>query len=68
MNIKGVVMAGVGVVVGVIILTIADGINMAIYPTLTETLTQTVMEYVPTLFAVGILIGSVYFGIKSLQE
>ena len=68
MDIKAVVLAGVGVVVGIIILTIGDAVNKAIYPGLTAELTRTVMGYVPTLFAVGILLASVYFGIKGLQE
>ena len=65
MDIKGIVMSGVGVVVGIIMLVIADTVNAA--TTWNQSLTTTVMTYVPTLFAVGILIGSVAWAIKSLK-
>ena len=66
MDIGKLVQAGVGVVVGVIMLKIADTINAG--TTYNQTLTTTVMQYVPTLFAVGILIGSVGWAIKSLSR
>ena len=68
MDIKQVVLSGVGVVIGIIILTIADAVNAATYTGYAETLTQTVMSYVPTLFGIGILLGSVWFGIKGLSK
>ena len=68
MNIKELVLSGVLVVVGIIILKIGDSVNQAIYPGLSAALTQTVMGYVPTLFAVGILLAAVFFGIKGLSS
>jgi hypothetical protein len=66
MDISKLVQAGVGVVVGVIMLKIADVINAT--TTYNQTLTSTVMTYVPTLFAVGILIGSVAWALYGLRD
>ena len=66
MDISKLVQAGVGVVVGVIMLKIADTINAG--TTYNQTLTTTVMTYVPTLFAVGILIGSVAWALYALSK
>ena len=66
MDIDKLVQAGVGVVVGVIMLKIADTINAG--TTYNQTLTTTVMTYVPTLFAVGILIGSVAWALYALSR
>ena len=65
-DIKGLVLAGIGMVVGVIMLKIADTVNAG--TTWNASLTTTVMTYVPTLFAVGILIGSVAWAIKSFSN
>ena len=59
-------MSGVGVVVGVIMLVISDSIVHA--QSFDQTLTDTVMQYVPTLFGVGILIGSIAWAFTSLKE
>lgn len=66
MDIAKLVMAGVGVVVGVIMLKVADTINAG--TTYNASLTTTVMTYVPTLFAVGILIGSVSWAFHALKD
>ena len=67
MDIKGLVLSGVGVVVGAVMLLIADNVlgNDVSY---NQSLTQTVVQYVPTLFAVGILIGSIAWAIKSFNR
>jgi Ca2+/H+ antiporter len=66
MDIKALMQSAIGVVVGVIMLTIADKVNStAVY---NSTLTTQVMTYVPTLFGVGILIGSVAWAINAFNR
>ena len=65
MKIKDLIMSGVGVVVGTIMLVIGDSVIAA--QTFNQTLTTTVVQYVPTLFGVGILIGSIAWAFSSLK-
>lgn len=65
MNIGKLIMSGVGVVVGTIMLVIGDTIVAS--QTFNQTLTTTVMQYVPTLFGVGILIGSIAWAFGALK-
>ena len=62
MKIEKLIESGVGVVVGTIMLVIGDSVIAA--QTFNQSLTTTVVQYVPTLFGVGILIGSIAWAFK----